>query len=180
MRDFLSACFVRSHRLQCYYRQQTKLWEDNVFTHVCLFTGECIPACTWTGGVYPSMHLGRGVYPIMHLARVCIPACAWAGRGCVCGQGCVDRVWTVVIWTGGVDGEFCVGTGCVWTGRAVHIILECILVRNCTLKFVLIVIIKFTNFYVLTKVAKSNQKHAAKGMHHLYLQQVNISKNYGC
>ena len=48
------------HFNYCNYHPQTKLREDDVFTHVCLFTGGYIPAFTWAGGVNPIIHLGRG------------------------------------------------------------------------------------------------------------------------
>ena len=58
---FCAKCDRHTFNFLC-YRPQTKLQEDNVLTHVCVY------------GVYPSMQQGsKGV--------VCIPACNGAGRG---------------------------------------------------------------------------------------------------
>ena len=57
-----------------YYRPLTKLWEGNVFTHVCLYTVRvvCAPVCTWAGGVCVS---GK---------CVCVGV---GGRGCIWTRG---------------------------------------------------------------------------------------------
>ena len=51
---------VNLHKAWRFYRPQTKLWEDNVFTGVCLSTvGVCIPVCNWAGWCVSQHAIGQ-------------------------------------------------------------------------------------------------------------------------